>query len=449
MKPEELHLMIREGEGLTVEFKEKYSSKIDRDIVAFSNTKGGCILLGVADNKSISGETLTNKIKAEITDIARKCEPHIHIKKISQVEKIVVVEVEEGEEKPYSCSSGYFRRLDAVTQKMTQKEIHLLFKDMNIISFEERLNKDITFDGISKEKIKSFFKEAGIAIGGEISPHDVLSSLNLSKGLSVKNAGVLCFAKEPRRSILQCQMTLVAFKGTDRVNIYDRKDIQDDLMTQYKEAVVFLEKHLNVRSEIRGFSRTDIFDTPLEALREAVANAIIHRDYSMQGTSIMVEVHEDRVVVSNPGGLPEGISPRTLGKTTISVRRNELIADMFARMGKVERVGTGIQRMNDLMKKSGLPQPKIESDSFFIITFQRPPYILKGKEISREKGKEKTTEKILGVMTANPQVTIQEIALDLQLSTAGVEKVIRNLKKQKRLRRVGPDKGGHWEVAKD
>ncbi len=162
MKSEELKLLIAEGEGLTVEFKEKYTSKIDRDIVAMSNAKGGFILLGVNDKGMVTGEKLTNQMKAEILSLARNCEPHIPVTRISQVEGVVIIEIPEGEEKPHSCSSGYFRRLDAVTQKMTQKEVGLFFKNANAISFEERIHDDVSWEDVSKEKIKVFFKEAGI-----------------------------------------------------------------------------------------------------------------------------------------------------------------------------------------------------------------------------------------------------------------------------------------------
>jgi ATP-dependent DNA helicase RecG len=128
MTPEELDLLIKEGEGLTVEFKEKYSPKIVQDIVAFANTKGGYILLGIDDNCKPKGEILSNKTKAEIIALARNCEPSIHIKSIRQMGKAAVIEIAEGDEKPYSCAAGYYRRLDAVTQKMTQKEIHLVYK---------------------------------------------------------------------------------------------------------------------------------------------------------------------------------------------------------------------------------------------------------------------------------------------------------------------------------
>lgn len=322
-----LKLLIAEGEGLTVEFKEKYTPKIDRDIVAFANTKGGRILLGVTDDGKIIGETLTNRLKAEILDLARKCEPSVEIKKISRCDNLVAIEIHEGGEKPYSCSAGYFVRFDGLSQKMTQKEVRLVYKAAAANVFEDELHKDFSWEDVSGEKIRTFFKEANIALGSA-NPEDALRSLGLAGKDGVKNAGVLFFAKEPRRHIIQCQATLAAFKGTSRVHMYDRKDIQDDLLTQYKEAMIFLEKHLNIRTEITGADRKDIYEIPLEALREAVANAIVHRDYSMRGTSLMVEVHEDRVVVSNPGGFPAGMTEQKLG--VLSVRRNELIADIFA-----------------------------------------------------------------------------------------------------------------------
>ncbi|OGX14292.1 MAG: hypothetical protein A2351_05570 [Omnitrophica bacterium RIFOXYB12_FULL_50_7] len=374
MKLEELKLHVAEGEGLTVEFKEKFTSRIDRDIVALANARGGFIFLGVNDEGQMVGEKLTNRMKADILSLARNCEPHIAISKVSQVDKTVVIEIPEGDEKPHSCSSGYFRRLDAVTQKMTQKEVGLLFKNVSAISYEERICGDISWNDVSKEKIETFLKEAGIAID-KIDPKDVLTSLNLATKKGIKNAGVLFFARELRRYIAQCETILVSFKGTQRVDIIDRKDVQDDLWTQYQEAMIFLKRHLSVRTEIKGLDRKDSYEIPLEALREAVANALIHRDYSVRGTSIMVEVHENHVIIKNPGGFPSGMSQDRLG--ALSVRRNELIADIFARMHRSERVGSGFKRIRESMEAAGLPFPKISSDEFFFIEFERPA---KGKD---------------------------------------------------------------------
>jgi ATP-dependent DNA helicase RecG len=443
----ELSFLIKEGEGLTVEFKEKYTPKIDRDIVALANAKGGHILLGVNDAGAVVGEALTNKMKAEIVDLARKCEPAIDVK-VAQADKTVVVTIEEGNEKPYSCSSGYFRRLDAVTQEMSQKEVGVLFKNANTLSFEERIHKDVSWDDISEEKLKAFLKEAQIAVD-KIHVKDVLFSLGLATDEGIKNAGVLFFAKDPRRHLLQCETIAVSFKGTNRVDILDRNEIQNDLWTQYKDSMIFLRKHLNVRTEIKGLDRNDIYDIPLEALREAIANALIHRDYSVRGTSIMVEVHEDRVVIRNPGGLPNGVNKDKLGN--LSVRRNELIADIFARMHKVERMGSGFKRIRENMEAAGLPFPTITSDEFFVIEFQRTeikPVEGASSVKGSVKGSVKSSVKIVELIREDKNITIPVIADKLGLTPRAIEKQMVKLQASGHIRRVGPDKGGYWEVLK-
>ena len=448
MKPEELKLLLKEGEGLTVEFKERYTSKIDKDIVAFANTRGGHLLLGVNDDGEIVGEKLTNKLKAEIVDLARKCEPSISVENISQVDNVIVVEIKESHEKPHGCSRGFFRRLDAITQKMTQKEIKLIFKENEVKTpFEELIHPDASFTDISEEKIKAFFKAAKISIAN-FKSKNILESLKLSKGSSIKNAGVLFFDKDPRGKILQCQTFLVAFKGTNRVVIYDRVDVQDDLLTQFEEAITFLKKHLNVRSEIKGVNRTDIYEIPIEALREAVANAIIHRDYSMYGTNITVEVHADRVVISNPGGIPEGVDIKSL-IGGVSMRRNELIADIFARMDKVERMGSGLKRIGEIMEEANQPYPEIESNLFFRITFKRPFYSEPKAESSpkpSDKRLDDTAKVILLEIQKKPHITAKELADVLGLTLRAIEKQLSKLKADGILARSGSRKAGFWKI---
>lgn len=453
MNPEELYLMIKEGEGLTVEFKEKYTSKIDCDIVALSNGRGGAVLLGIDDNDKIVGERLTNRMKAEITDLARKCEPCIALKGISQIDNIVVIEISEGKEKPYSCSSGYYRRLDAVTQKMTQKEVREIFRETTDVLFESLNCPDITLEDVSLGKLRTFFKESSTSFKiSKTNTISALASIGVFKNNRLNNAGALMFADDINKFIPYSETILVAFKGTDKTYIYDRKDVRNDLLIQLNEAMAFLKKHLNVRSEIRELNRYDIYELPLDALREALVNALVHRDYSMRGTNISVNIFDDRVEIVNPGGFASGLSKENFGKE--SIRRNLIIADLFHRMDKMERVGSGIGRMRTLMKEAGLKTPVFESDTFFHAVFYRnPEYALKtvdkmGSEESKEKGKEKSKERMLRLMEQDPMITTKEIANRLGLSIAGVEKAIRGLKTSGNLRRIGPDKGGHWEVIK-
>src|SRR3990172_12465960 len=384
------NILIKEGEGLTVEFKEHFTPRIDEDIVAFANTKGGVILLGVRDDRTVSGEKLTNDLKARINSITRNCNPPVQVR-IKQLHTIIAIEVPQGEEKPYSCSSGYFRRLDGTTQKMSNHELRIMFRENEKISFEEKTNRSVSWKDISREKIRNFLKEADISIR-KIIPQDIMTSLSLVQKGRITNAGALMFASRVDKFIPHAESIFAAFNGTDKTNIYDRHDVKDDLLIQFNEAVAFLKKHLNVRSEILCFYRSDIYEIPLDALREAVVNAIVHRNYTISGTSIYVRIYDDRVEIENPGGLPDGITRRDFAKS--SVRRNPIIADLFNRMGKVERMGSGIDRMRNLMRDAGLKEPVFEMDDFFRVTFYRDPrYSLKVGRETGEKGLVGTTQK--------------------------------------------------------
>jgi ATP-dependent DNA helicase RecG len=455
---EQVKLLIREGEGLTVEFKERYTPRIDEDIVAFTNAKGGTLLLGVRDEGIVVGERLTNDLKAKITSLARNCKPSITTE-LSQVGEVVAVVVAEGTEKPYSCASGYYRRLDGTTQKMSHDELRIMFAENEPLPFEEKTVKGFTFDDISRAKIRAFTREAAIRIGSTAVP-DFLRSLKVADEARVKNAGILFFAKDVYDHLHQAQMTLLAFKGKDRVHIYDRRDVRDDLLTQFNEAVGFLQKHLNVRSEILGVNRQDIYEIPIEVLREAMVNALMHRDYSITGTQVSVEVFDDRVEIVNPGGLPKGLSVRDLG--TVSIRRNELVSDLFFRLHKVERIGMGIQKMKEAMVAAGLRKPTFASDAFFRATFLRSPeFAMKegilGAEVSekRPEGKtaqkttQKTAQKVMGLIRHNPEITRRELAMELGMTDSGIKYHLKKMQAKGLIRRVGPDKGGHWDVVQE
>ena len=443
MDIEELELFLKEGEGLTIELKESFSSKLDKDIVAFANTHGGKIILGVNDHGNIVGETLTNDLKAKINNLARNCEPGVSIKSIKQVGTVVVISIDESIEKPHSCSAGYYRRLDAATHKMNQKELQLLFDvSSHKPRFEELLNDDITWDYISLSKIKNFLSNAKIQLN-KLEPKRLLNSLRLAINDNINNAGVLFFAEHPRNFIAQCETILVAYKGIEGIHIYDRVNVQDDLITQFNEAMTFLRKHLNIRSEIRDVDRHDICEIPLEALREAVVNAIIHRDYSIYGTSLMIEIHEDRVVIKNPGGLLPGLNINAL--TQMLIRRNETIADMFSRIDRAERIGSGIRRIMELVANANLSKPIIESNMFFSITFERDPKFKVGGA-SSDKSSVLTSDKILNEIKKNPKITANQLAKMLDITQRAVEKQLASLKQAGKIVRVGSKRAGYWEV---
>ena len=133
----------------------------------------------------------------------------------------------------------------------------------------------------------------------------------------------------------------------------------------------FLRQNLPLRYEITGRSRRrEILQVPEAALREAVVNAVAHRDYFERGANVMVEIFDDRVEISNPGGLVKGLTPENFGKR--SVLRNPNIASLLHRSGYVEKMGTGVSRMREILKQAKLPPPEFEFNSFFTVTFRRP-----------------------------------------------------------------------------
>ncbi len=320
-----------------------------------------------------------------------------------------------------------------------------------VSSFEVVPRKDFNLEDVSLAKIKAFLHESQTSYRvNKANLTSFLASLGLYKDGKLNNAASLMFANDINRFIPYSETILGAFKGTSKTHIYDRKDVRDDLFTQFSESIAFLKKHLNVRSEIREVDRHDIYEIPIDALREAVVNAIIHRDYSMRGTNISVNVFDDRVEIVNPGGLPAGLTKENLGKE--SVRRNLMIADLFHRMHKVERVGSGIGRMRKFMSQSGLKEPVFEVDTFFRAIFYRSPeYALKPTEKKTvekavEKTVEKTVEKMLALIRENPGITQNELQLKIGLTRRGIEWNLKKLKDKGVLKRIGPDKGGHWEL---
>ena len=456
MNISELQLLLKEGEGLILEFKESFSSKLDKDMVALANTHGGRIFLGVDDFGKIVGEKLTNDLKAKINSLARNCEPAVSLKGIEQIDQVVVITIDESNDKPHSCSSGYFRRLDAATQKMNQKELKVLFeKSDSRTCYEKQINSKVDWKSISDSKVKEFLLEAGISVE-KVETKNILNSLELSDGNKITNAGVLFFADNPRKFISQCEMILVAFKGTSGIHIYDRVNVQDDLITQFNQAMFFIKKHLNVRSEIKGINRKDIYEIPLPAIREAIVNAIIHRDYSMYGTSIMVEIHEDRVVIKNPGGLPEGVSIDFV--TQVSIRRNATIADIFARIEKAERIGSGIKRIMRLISEAELPQPTIESNLFFSITFKRDPQYTSAKVYQKPEAIQLDTDQltprqidILSVLSKTTGLSTRDIVLRLKNAPTQrtIQRELQILKKIGKVDSKGSGRNTVWFLLTD
>ena len=182
--------------------------------------------------------------------------------------------------------------------------------------------------------------------------------------------------------------------------------------------------------------RVETLEIPEEALREALINAMVHRDYFIQGR-VQIDIYPDRLEITNPGKLL--FDEKDLGE--ISIARNPIIFDLAHRLHYVEKIGSGIKRIRNLV-----PDVKFEIGSnWFRVVFKRKVGF---PEKFPERFPEKTPDKILYLIKNNPQITIKQIAEFLRISDRAVKKWLQKLKKEKKIERVGPAKGGHWEVLK-
>jgi len=447
MTKKELDYILQNGESYYVEFKENVNKSLSREITAFANASGGKIYLGVSDNGELKGVKITNKLKSQIQDLANNCFPAVHIT-IEEYKEILIINVPEGLEKPYQCSDGFYIRMGANAQKMNRDKIIDFLQSEGHLKFEEKLHRKYDFKkDFSEEKLRAYLRLAGISTG--LDNESILLNLGVAEKigneLRMKNAGVLFFSESIELLCEQATITCGVFEGTQRVHVLNRKDYSMDIVSNIENALHFIKQELRVRYEMTGTAqRKEIYELPLDAIREAVINAVVHRDYFLTGSHVTVEIFDDRIEITNPGGLPKGLDQKSFGKR--AVRRNQIIASLLHRINFVENMGTGINKIKNLMKAANKPDPDFEFDHFFTVVFFRK----NGSEISSEKGSEISSEKgseiILELMKENPKISARLLGEKIGITQRAVEKAIQKLKKEGDIKRVGSPKGGYWKV---
>jgi len=285
-----------------------------------------------------------------------------------------VIVVKEGEDKPYKCGPGFFRRTGPNSQKLSRNEIIEFLKDEEKVRFDDLRNSQFVYDEhFDSKKLDRFLRLAGIS--KVMDDHAILLNLGAAERLedgriAVNNSGILFFSKNLDYIYPHAAVTCALFQGTDKFTVLDRRDFNEDLMSNIDGAMNFLKRYIAVRYEMTGEARRrEVPELPYDALREAIINAVAHRDYFERGANVMVEIYDDRIEISNPGGLPKGLRPEEFGKR--SVLRNPRIAGMLHRADYIEKMGTGVRKMQRLMSEAALPPLEFTFTSFFTVTFRK------------------------------------------------------------------------------
>ncbi|MFH0926708.1 MAG: ATP-binding protein [bacterium] len=223
----------------------------------------------------------------------------------------MIISVPEGRDKPYQCSDGFFIRMGANAQKMNRAQIIDFLQAEGQVRFEEQFHKKFNFNhDYSPAKLNGYLKFAGIT--KNIDDETILINLGVAEKINgqmkMKNAGVLLFTESIQLLCEQATITCGVFDGSERIRILNRKDYTEDIITNINNALHFIRQGLRVRYEMSGTARRkEIYEIPLDAIREAVINAVTHRDYFLFGSHTVIEIFDDRIEISNPGGLPKGL----------------------------------------------------------------------------------------------------------------------------------------------
>jgi ATP-dependent DNA helicase RecG len=351
------------GESKYVEYKLTYTQTLLKTVSAFANYHDGIIVIGVADSGEIMGVEKPDEVRLSIENAINDSidpKPFFEMEKVQHEEgkTLVLLRVYKGDYTPYTYNKKAYKRMDTSTVQVDRYGYEELILQGRNSSFEELPvdAQDLNFRFLMT-RLK---QETGIHYLTE----DLLVALRLRASGRYNNAAMLI---SDENSAKNSEIHLIAYKDDSVMEIKDKQTLKNmSVLEQYEKCMDFYVKHVNVGEVIDGPYRKTIAEIPLVAYREAIANMIVHRDYSREGAA-RVEVFSNRIEVVSPGGLPIGITEEEYLQGKVSVARNRILADIFLRLKIIEKLATGIRRIKEYYKDSKTKPQFLVSDNSILV----------------------------------------------------------------------------------
>jgi len=371
---------INQDESEALEFKESLQLKdeIGKTISAFSNSKGGNILVGISDKRKIKGVQVGKRTIMELAEyIKRNTDPQIFpeikIHKLDEKEIIFII-TKESREKPVFFKNYVYKRVGNTNQRISSSEIRKLAKEIKEkVYWDEQICEEADLDDIEWNFVKEVFiplyeKVSEKRIVGK--PIDLLKSLNCIIDDKPTNAGILLFGEEPQKFFRSAYVALARYKGKDvDIERLDYKEFTGNLFRQIDQCNAYIIEHIAVMSKLQPgeIRREDIPEYGKFSIRELITNAVCHRNYEDWGSKVIIKMFTDRIEFYNRGGLPEGITPRNI--VTEQYSRNPTIARILAKVEYIEELGEGWDKIIKEHKMHSLkPKPPlIKANKFSVL----------------------------------------------------------------------------------
>jgi len=374
---------IERGESESLEFKESLQLKdeIGETISAFSNSNGGVILVGVADSGKIIGVDIGRNTLEELANyIKRNTDPQVFPSlKVEDEKKIVVIEAKESDNKPVFFKNHAYKRVGKSNQRISSSEMRKLAKESSgKVYWDSKICKEASLKDIDEEKVRWFVKEAkrqrGLKLSEELPIKEILMRLRLLKNEKLTNAALLLLSEESM--FLQSEIKCIRFSGNEPVKPYiDFASIEGTVFDLVNRAEDFVLR--NIRKAVwlvsEQIQRAEKYEYPPNAIREAIVNAVVHRDYESP-SKVQVRIFDNRIEVWSPGLLPEGITIDDLKREHRSIPRNPLLFKQFFWIKYVEDVGGGTLDMIKQCREWEIPEPEFKFvTGAFVVVFRLPP----------------------------------------------------------------------------
>ncbi|MBU4189865.1 MAG: putative DNA binding domain-containing protein [Candidatus Thermoplasmatota archaeon] len=370
-------------ESDATELKKSLSQLDDalKSVCGFLNYKGGVVYFGVGDDGEVIGLQVSDKTLRKISQqVHSRIKPEFtpEIKEVKEKGKsIIQVKVPEGSNKPYFLNGIAYRKVGSEKRIIPPDELKRIILEQKKTRWDEEVCKGATLKDIDDEKVKWFLRKAKferrLDIDPTISVKDALKRLELIRNNKLTNAAVLLFGKNPQRFFLQSEVRCARFKGTKPVKPFiDMKVFSGNIIDQVDKSLSFVLEHISMKVYLTGKpEREEKYEYPADAIREAIINAVCHRDYETS-TNIQIRIFDDRIEVWSCGSLPEPLTLEDLRKKHRSILRNPLIGKCFFLMKFIEQWGTGTNDMIDMCLDWDIPEPLFEYVTCdFVITFRK------------------------------------------------------------------------------
>ena len=436
------------------EIKESWNIKFLNTLCAFSNTEGGIMIIGIADNNEVIGvKDPQYLLKVIPDDIRNKLDIAASVVTIIENDKTCIkITVEKGD-RYVDLDGVFYKRVGNTTQKVKGNELESWVLSNMRMTWADLPVKDIKIGDLSQEAI-DFFVKTGIEskrISPEAAKQDNVSLLERYKLMDdkgLRNSAAILFLENPRFSYPPAVVRIGAFTENGKFLRHDLIDCAVVLQPD-RALKVMLDQYILGKDELKGAMLVRGYPYPERALREALINAIIHRDYSGK-IATYVRVYPDRVKISNPGSLPKGWTAEDLFKDHRSEPANPTIADVFHDMGFIEQWGSGIETIRDECKAKGIPEPEYEVvDDGIEVTFRLPE---KKNEDSSEKviidlsDLTDTEAKIYAIVYEGNISTTAEMSEITGIPLRTAERAVANLVEKGFVKRTGGKRYGKWVV---